>query len=676
PNLLCLSPRNSLTRTSLARTDETALRLTQLDEATIFIRGISVCVKENFFQRDSSSIGSKLLLTRDDTQQREALRAQSSIATFLRQNPRSFSQIPNSQIRNITEESKKGQELKPNRNPEHLNDGQQSFIDVAREVSKITRTRPRWEQTILSDFPSFNFADTGFFHELLKHQKNVLFSLQFFQWLHSCYGFVPDKGSCTVLFDALVEAMACSAAKSFLDDTGFIPEPGSFEAYVRCLFEGGLVEEGFNVYLRLKEAGVSASIKTCKSGFRGCLMAGRTDILWQLYQEMVASGIVADVDAETVGYLIQACCCNDELLKGYELLRQVLEDGLDPGNVAFNKLISGFCKKNNLTAVSELLHTMIARNCYPDIFSYQEVINGLCKKRKRLEALCVFNDLKDRGYAPNRVMYTTMIHGLCEMGCFGDARKLWFEMITKGITPNEYTYNALIHGFFKMGNFLEACKLHKEMCNQGFGETTVSYNTMISGFCLHGKTKVAYGLFEEMSKKGIVRDVKTYNYLIKCFCKEGKIEESQKLFEELLAQGLRPSTFSYTPLIRYLCQVGDLQEAKRLLQDMQNRDLQPSVYTYDHIVIGFYEQGNVTEGMEWLIEMLKRKLKPQKKTFEKLVGCLSQSDKLDDTLLVLDFMFRNGYALRPGLCHHLVTRLCKENPNFVERCVEEILGRN
>ncbi|KAF5752320.1 pentatricopeptide repeat-containing protein [Tripterygium wilfordii] len=490
------------------------------------------------------------------------------------------------------------------------------------------------------------------------------------QWLHSCYGFVPDKGSCTVLFDALVEAMACSAAKSFLDDTGFIPEPGSFEAYVRCLFEGGLVEEGFNVYLRLKEAGVSASIKTCKSGFRGCLMAGRTDILWQLYQEMVASGIVADVDAETVGYLIQACCCNDELLKGYELLRQVLEDGLDPGNVAFNKLISGFCKKNNLTAVSELLHTMIARNCYPDIFSYQEVINGLCKKRKRLEALCVFNDLKDRGYAPNRVMYTTMIHGLCEMGCFGDARKLWFEMITKGITPNEYTYNALIHGFFKMGNFLEACKLHKEMCNQGFGETTVSYNTMISGFCLHGKTKVAYGLFEEMSKKGIVRDVKTYNYLIKCFCKEGKIEESQKLFEELLAQGLRPSTFSYTPLIRYLCQVGDLQEAKRLLQDMQNRDLQPSVYTYDHIVIGFYEQGNVTEGMEWLIEMLKRKLKPQKKTFEKLVGCLSQSDKLDDTLLVLDFMFRNGYALRPGLCHHLVTRLCKENPNFVERVLE------
>lgn len=64
----------------------------------------------------------------------------------------------------------------------------------------------------------------------------------------------------------------------------------------------------------------------------------------------------------TVGYLIRVFCEDNKVSKGYELLRQVLEDGLDPGNAAFNELISRFCKERQYTKVSKLLHTMIAKN--------------------------------------------------------------------------------------------------------------------------------------------------------------------------------------------------------------------------------------------------------------------------------------------------------------------------
>ncbi|XVE81983.1 hypothetical protein DITRI_Ditri15bG0110500 [Diplodiscus trichospermus] len=604
-------------------------------------------------------------------------RAPSFFITCLRQNPRT---VPNSNahIRNLTVDSKETnfitKEFRENQNKELSTDTtNQPNLDIVKQVCKIIRTIPRWEETLLSNFPSFNFSDPPFFRELLRQQGNVFFCLRFFHWLRSEYEFLPDLNSCNMLFDKLVEAKACKAARNFLDQTGFSPEPASLERYLRCLCEDGLVEEAVDVFSILNEIGYHPSIVTWNLALLACLKDSRNDLVWKLYQDMVDSGVTVDIDVATVGCLIQAFCNDGEASKGYELLQQLLEDGLVPDTVAFHRLIAAFCKTRNYGRVSELLHTMIATNRAPDIYTYQEVINGLCKNRKWLEGYRIFNDLKDRGYAPDRVMYTTMIHGLCKMGRLGDSRKLWFEMINKGMLPNEYTYNALLYGFYKVHDLEEAEELYKEMLNKGYGENTVSYNTRIAGFCLHGRTDEAYRLFEEMPKKGIVHDLITFNNLIQGFCMEGKIVESLYLLHELLAQGLQPSTSSYTPIIKKLCHVGRMQEAKDLLNDMQSRGLEPKGYTHDHIIAGLCEQGYAAEGKEWLIEMLKSRLKPRQNTFEKLVRCLSQSDRLDDSLLVLDFMFRIGYELKESICHSLVTNFCKVNTDYAESCLAEVL---
>ncbi|XP_034209836.1 uncharacterized protein LOC117623092 [Prunus dulcis] len=73
-------------------------------------------------------------------------------------------------------------------------------------------------------------------------------------------------------------------------------------------------------------------------------------------------------DPDTLKY-----CGSMWVLEGYELLRQVLIDGLVPESAAFNKLISGFCKEKQYTRVSKLLHTLIAKNRVPDNYMYHEV---------------------------------------------------------------------------------------------------------------------------------------------------------------------------------------------------------------------------------------------------------------------------------------------------------------
>ncbi|CAN8255884.1 unnamed protein product [Cochlearia groenlandica] len=422
-----------------------------------------------------------------------------------------------------------------------------THAEMARTVTTVMRERRRWHQTLVSDYPSFDFSDPLFLRELLRSsQSNVMFSLWFFRWLCSNYDYKPDNVSLNLLFGALLDANAVKAAKSFLDTIGlkFSPETMLLERYVKCLCEEGLVDDSIRVYNVLKDMGTIPSVATCDSVLFCCVKAKKLDSFWEIYKEMKES----EAGPERLRCLIQALCDGGEVSEGYELMKKGLKQGLDPGYAVYAKLISGFCKVENYACMSEILHTMIASNHLPDLNTYHEIIKGLCKKRKHLEAYCIFNNLKEKGYAPDRVVYTTMIHGLCEMGKFGSARKLWLEMIKKGMRPNEYTYNVMIHAHLKRGEVVSARELYSEMVRNGYGETTVSCNTMITGLCSYGRSDKAFEFFKKMSETGVTPDAITYNALVQGFCKEHKVEKGINLFKELMALSLKPSDATYTAL--------------------------------------------------------------------------------------------------------------------------------
>ncbi|CAA7061934.1 unnamed protein product [Microthlaspi erraticum] len=448
---------------------------------------------------------------------------------------------PNSQIRTLTVESRDS-ESKPD---EHKPAPAVSYSEMAKTVSTIMRERQKWEQTLVFDFPSFNFADPLFLRELLKSQSNVLFTLWFFRWICSSFDYKPDHVSLNLLFGALLDARAVKAAKSFLETTtGFNPETKLLERYVTCLCREGLVDEGIQVYTLLKEKGAKPSVATCNSVLLGCVRARKLDRFWELHKEMTES----EIDLKRIQYLIQALCDSGEVSQGYELMKKVLRQGLDPGHFVYEKLISAFCKIEKYASMSEILHTMIAWKHFPSLSTYHEVIQGLCKNKKPQEAYRVFNSLKERGYAPDVVLYTTMIHGLCEMRRFGRARKLWRELMKKGMRPNEFTYNVMIHAHLKRGEVVLARKLYGEMVRNGYGETTVSCNTMITGFCSFGRSEQALEFFKKMAERGVKPDAITYNALVQGFSKENKVERVVKLFKELKELGLKPSARTYAAL--------------------------------------------------------------------------------------------------------------------------------
>ncbi|KAK9145997.1 hypothetical protein Sjap_005900 [Stephania japonica] len=562
--------------------------------------------------------------------------------------------------------------------PDQQQQQQDHFTDTARQVCEIIRTRPRWEQTILSQFPSQTLFDPTFVDQIINHQTNPLLSLRFLTWIRTHQSLDQYPNSCHAFFDRLVQSNASKAAHSLLRSLPpqFAPKFQSLESLIQSLSRDGRVEETLDVFSKLNSIGATPSVSVFNSALIGAIRVQRSDLFWGLYREMIECGLIGD--AETAGYLIRAFCRDGKVDEAYELLRQVLDSGVVvTDSVAFAKLVSGFCKLRNYDRVSEILHVMIAKNCAPNVFTYQEIIHGLCRNGMGSEGFRVFGDLKRRGYAPDLVMYTTMIDGLCKMGRIGDARKLWFELIRDGFAPNEYTYNVFIDGNFKHGNVGEAKRLYEEMCGrEWFRLSVLNCNTMVSGFCLNGRMDEACEMFEGMLEKGMEPDVITYNTMIQGFCKVGKTVEAVNMYGKLIEKGLRPSPATYTPMIQALCDNGDVKEAIGLWNDMQCRGVEPLVCTHEYIINGLCKQGNAGAGMEWMVSMLQNKLRPLRKTFDGLIECLASKGLLDDALLALHYMFGMGYVLGKPALNSLLGQLCKDDSFRASERLEGILDGN
>ncbi|KAF3954706.1 hypothetical protein CMV_019983 [Castanea mollissima] len=203
----------------------------------------------------------------------------------------------------------------------------------------------------------------------MSNQNNVLLSLRFFHWICSLNGFSPDPLSLNAHFDALVEA-----CKSFIDYTGFKPEPASSKLYIQCLFEGGLVEEAFDVFDRLRGVGVCPSIAARNSALLGCLKVGRTDLVWKLYKEMVESSVVAKVDVETEG--INGLCKQRKQLETFRVFNDLKDRGYAPDRVMYTTMIHGLCKMGWLGDARKLWFEMIQKGFIPTEYTYNALIHG------------------------------------------------------------------------------------------------------------------------------------------------------------------------------------------------------------------------------------------------------------------------------------------------------------
>lgn len=118
--------------------------------------------------------------------------------------------------------------------------------------------------------------------------------------------------------------------------------------------------------------------------------------------------------------------------------------------VSYNIIAEGWCRVKKTGKAMEVMREMVEVGLEPSLRSYNILLKGFFRAGQVREGWEFLKEMKKRGRKgegdcrPDVVSYTTVVHGLGVDGQVEKARKVFDEMIREGVLPSVATYNALI----------------------------------------------------------------------------------------------------------------------------------------------------------------------------------------------------------------------------------------
>lgn len=291
--------------------------------------------------------------------------------------------------------------------------------------------------------------------------------------------------------------------------------------------------------------------------------------------------------------ILDVLCKSRRVEKAYSLLKVFRgRFGADP--ISYNIVANGFCLVKRMPRALEVLREMVERGLDPTLITYNIVLKGFFRTGQIKEAWEFFLQMKKRKCEIDVFTYTTVVHGFGVAGEVKKARKVFDEMIGMGVLPSVATYNALIQVLCKKDSVENAIVVFEEMLRKGYVPNSTTYNVVIRGLCHAGKMDRATEYMHRMKEDECEPNVQTYNLLIRYYCDDGEIEKGIEVFEKMGGNCL-PNLDTYNILISAMFvrkKSDDLLVAGKLLIEMVGRGFLPRKFTFNRVLNGLLLTGN------------------------------------------------------------------------------------
>ncbi|PHT97619.1 hypothetical protein BC332_33455 [Capsicum chinense] len=187
------------------------------------------------------------------------------------------------------------------------------------------------------------------------------------------------------------------------------------------------------------------------------------------------------------------------------------------GHVMFTMVIKGLCEEGKVKYVKEVMKDMVEKGVEPNIFSYNILIYGYCKKKKLAQAMRLFCEISQKGLRADIVTYNTILQGLFEVGRTSEAKRIYAEMLSVGPRPDLCTHSTFLDGYFKYGLVEEAMSLFDELERKREYTDIAFFSVVINGLCKNGLFDEAKGILRKMEDNGCPPDSVTYNVIVQGF---------------------------------------------------------------------------------------------------------------------------------------------------------------
>ncbi|XP_059641644.1 pentatricopeptide repeat-containing protein At1g74900, mitochondrial [Cornus florida] len=320
--------------------------------------------------------------------------------------------------------------------------------------------------------------------------------------------------------------------------------------------------------------------------------AGKPDRAVKIFLSMHEHGCPQNL--HSFNTFLDVLCKSKRVEKAYSLLK-VFRGRFRADTISYNIIANGFCLVKQTPKALQILKEMVERGLDPTLTTYNILLKGFFRAGQIKEAWEFFLQMKKRECDIDVVTYTTVVHGF---GVAGEVKKAWKvfdEMIGAGVLPSVATYNALIQVLCKKDSVENAVLVFEEMVRKGYEPNTTTYSVVIRGLCHAGEMDRAMEFMGRMKDDECEPNVQIYNFVIRYYCEDGEIEKGLEVFEKMGNELCLPNLDTYNILISAMFvrkKSDDLLVAGKLLIEMVDRGFLPRKFTFNRVLNGLLLTGN------------------------------------------------------------------------------------
>ncbi|KAK6924907.1 Pentatricopeptide repeat [Dillenia turbinata] len=343
---------------------------------------------------------------------------------------------------------------------------------------------------------------------------------------------------------------------------------------------------------RMRARRIGPSPKTFAIVAERFVSAGKPQKAIKLFLSMHERGCPQDLNSFNT--ILDILCKSKRVEMAYNLFK-VFKGRFRTDTVSYNIIANGWCLVKRTPKALEVLKDMVEKGLNPTLTTYNILLKGYFRAGQLKEAWEFFLQMKKRKCGLDVITYTTVVHGFGVAGEVDKARRVFGEMVKDGVLPSVATYNALIQVLCKKDSVEKAIVVFEEMVRKGYVPSSVTYNLVIRGLCHVGQMDRAVQFMGRMKDDECEPNVQTYNLLIRYYCDEGEIEKGLEMFEKMDGGNCLPNLDTYNIIISSMFvrkKPDDLLVAGKLLIEMVDRGYLPRKFTFNRVLNGLLLTGN------------------------------------------------------------------------------------
>ncbi|KAJ8460188.1 hypothetical protein OPV22_033114 [Ensete ventricosum] len=209
----------------------------------------------------------------------------------------------------------------------------------------------------------------------------------------------PSPAALNPVFSALSRTGQFASAISLFDSVSWARDAAdlvTFNILIHCGCQSRQFDVAHQLFNEIRSRGYTPDVVSFNSLIKGLCDEHRVSDAFGVLDEMKQEGIVPNsyTYSMLIGLVTRGSSDSE---KGLNLIREMLQLGLEPSRVNLNCVLLASCKEVKIYVANALYGRMSKSGILGDVISYTCFVNALCKKKMLAEAKTLFSEMQQNG---------------------------------------------------------------------------------------------------------------------------------------------------------------------------------------------------------------------------------------------------------------------------------------